>query len=251
MTEASMTEASMTEASTGPGSRRARRRSSGARARSARNATTHGLTASVVPPDERAAFERHRRRLRAELAPVGYLEAILVDRVARAAWHRDRLERWDAAARVTRLRDALEYALYRARVYYEPHLDDPGLPGEADPGQLDLPRTLAAVQDLTGWDPRLTLLGDPAALPPPAVLDARAGALFERLRGLLAERVGRALLADDADLARYVRYAAQHDREFYRALHELEARQRLRRGEPAPLARLELHGDPEWPGSRP
>ncbi|HYM15160.1 MAG TPA: hypothetical protein VEZ14_06340 [Dehalococcoidia bacterium] len=47
-------------------------------------------------------------------------------------------------------------------------------------------------------------------------------------------------------LEQLMRYEAHLNRQFYQALHELEARQARRRGEPAPLARLDVQslGDP-------
>ena len=58
------------------------------KARSARNATRHGLRArSVLLADESARdFAGLAGALRAELAPVGVLQAELAARVAAAAW---------------------------------------------------------------------------------------------------------------------------------------------------------------------
>ena len=47
-------------------------------------------------------------------------------------------------------------------------------------------------------------------------------------------------IKDDAELL--VRYEAHLSRQFYKALHELEALQARRRGKETPLARLEVHG---------
>jgi hypothetical protein len=59
----------------------------------------------------------------------------------------------------------------------------------------------------------------------------------QRLRGEL-------LLPDDNALDKLMRYEAHLNRQFYQALHELEALQTRRRGGQAPLARLDVHGMP-------
>jgi hypothetical protein len=50
------------------------------------------------------------------------------------------------------------------------------------------------------------------------------------------------LLPHPGETDRIVRYEAHLSRQFYQALHELEAQQARRRGQTAPLARLEVHG---------
>ena len=69
------------------------------KARSARNATRHGLRArSVLLADESARdFAALAGALRAELAPVGVLQAELAARVAAAAWRARRADRLEAA----------------------------------------------------------------------------------------------------------------------------------------------------------
>ena len=53
------------------------------------------------------------------------------------------------------------------------------------------------------------------------------------------------VLPPDSRLNTIIRYEAHLNRQLYQALHELEALQARRRGEPAPLARVQLHGLPE------
>jgi hypothetical protein len=53
------------------------------------------------------------------------------------------------------------------------------------------------------------------------------------------------LLPDPEEVDRIIRYEAHLSREFYRALHELEAQQRRRHGKAAPLARVDIQGLPE------
>jgi hypothetical protein len=50
------------------------------------------------------------------------------------------------------------------------------------------------------------------------------------------------LLPYPAETDRIVRYEAHVSRQFYQALHELEAQQARRRGQAAPLARVDVHG---------
>ena len=53
------------------------------------------------------------------------------------------------------------------------------------------------------------------------------------------------LLPEEPALQKIVRYEAHLNRQLYQALHELEAMKARRRGEAAPLARLDVHGIPE------
>lgn len=51
-------------------------------------------------------------------------------------------------------------------------------------------------------------------------------------------------LPDDAKLQNVSRYEAHVSKQFYQALHELEAAKLRRRGEPTPLSRVQVHGLP-------
>jgi hypothetical protein len=79
--------------STGP-------RSAAGKSRSAMNALKHGVTAekATLPAEDRAAHERLREDLFARLAPVGELEARLVDRLALLYARLDRAALADTAA---------------------------------------------------------------------------------------------------------------------------------------------------------
>lgn len=212
----------------------------------AHNALKHGLAVSVVPEHELEAFGRLRARLLEELSPVGFLEESLVERMARAAWHRERLERWEASVLQRRRREAVERALFpldrnfQSRLDWSPH--NAGRP----PQEYDLPGVIVAISKLCGRDPCASLFAGASALEfVPGKCKGgseRVRGLYDRAAHLLSEQVGLASIASDDDLARYQRYASHHDRDFYRALHELEARQSARRGQPLPLARLEVHG---------
>jgi hypothetical protein len=62
--------------------------------------------------------------------------------------------------------------------------------------------------------------------------------VIERLDRMRRERV----LPENDRLRNLARYEAHINRQFYNAIHELEAAQSRRRGEVTPLARVELHG---------
>ncbi|MGH6898617.1 MAG: hypothetical protein ACREJ5_19025 [Geminicoccaceae bacterium] len=66
------------------------------KARAAQNALKHGLRAEkyvVLPEEDAAEFAALEAALEGELAPVGALQSILAQRIARAAWRLERAER--------------------------------------------------------------------------------------------------------------------------------------------------------------
>ena len=74
-------------------------RTAAGKAQSARNALKHGLCAKkllIVPEEDAAAFEALQAQLRAELAPVGALQAVLAQRIVSAAWRLLRADRLEA-----------------------------------------------------------------------------------------------------------------------------------------------------------
>lgn len=77
--------------STGP-------RTAEGKALAARNATRHGLLSAeaLLPDDDGATFEAFAGALRAELAPGGELEGLMVDRVVACAWRLRRVLRVEA-----------------------------------------------------------------------------------------------------------------------------------------------------------
>jgi hypothetical protein len=79
--------------STGP-------RTAEGKALAARNATRHGLlsTEALLPDDDLAIFEAFAGALRAELAPGGELEGLMVDRVVACAWRLRRAGTVEAGA---------------------------------------------------------------------------------------------------------------------------------------------------------
>jgi hypothetical protein len=78
------------------------------KARSARNALKHGLRAQkyvVLPEEDATEFAALEAALRAELAPVGALQAVLAQRIAAAAWRLARADRIEAELLVYRCGD--------------------------------------------------------------------------------------------------------------------------------------------------
>ena len=65
--------------------------------RRALNASTHGMTAQHVRPDEREAYAQHVEQVRASTGAQGYLEQRLADRAAAALWRLDRVTAFEAA----------------------------------------------------------------------------------------------------------------------------------------------------------
>ena len=142
-------------------------RTSAGKARVALNAVRHGLgvTTPVIPGVERLEdWDAHRAAMLASLAPVGYLETVLAERAALAAWRLNRIAVYEVACVVAQRSDAIDD-------------EDPDL-----------------------------------------------------------------LLPQLAETDRLVRYEAHLSRQLYQALHELEAQQARRRGQAAPLARVDVHG---------
>ena len=54
-------------------------------------------------------------------------------------------------------------------------------------------------------------------------------------------RLLESILPEERALNKIMRYESHLNRQLYQALHELEARQARRTGEPAPLARLDVN----------
>jgi hypothetical protein len=64
----------------------------------------------------------------------------------------------------------------------------------------------------------------------------------ERLKAQVERKRHEQLLPPSKTLEKVARYEAHLSRELHWALHELEAMQARRQGQPAPLARVEVHG---------
>lgn len=274
------------------------------------NATRHGMLAELIPPAEAEDYAAHVAQLLEHYAPVGYLEAHLVDRIASALWRLRRVERYEAAVAARDTASALERArerrsthgidphgivserveaLERAlelhdlgpeRLALEPapalfdwvwgwwHLaDTAGHAGERLEWRIAKALGLKRDEEWTEAETRWTFAAACLAVEgfaalergrvvkPPAVL---AGWLEyrDRLRWAL-ERAGEeaaaharaethaaalAALPHPGTLEKIAKYEAHLERVAYKALHELEALQDKRRGDAAPLARMEVHG---------
>ena len=296
------------------------------------NPVKHGVTANVLP-FERNAWQRHLEAVRAELQPVGPIEAALAERVALALWRLRRVAAWEAGlladardrARVVlgfsgtypvpdsppRDRQAAAVSLLQRilKGWVSPLADASEVVAEAREYVTStraliaaLERALAALDDPAGWtaldvgDDAQTIGGtlidaldeqEKAALAArweiepkevhevlvssedlPDLLELlgveRTRAALERaLRSTrqnvalveealeayhqaTAERQARAR-PDLDELGKLQRYEAHLERTLYRALHELEALQARRRGEAAPLGRVEVYGIDEPP----
>jgi hypothetical protein len=145
-------------------------KTSAGKARVRLNAVRHGLgvTSPVIPGmDNPEDWEAHRAAMLASLAPVGYLEMGLAERVALVDWRCKRITRYEVACVVAK--------------------------GSLEPMNAEADR----------------------------------------------------LLPYPEDVDRIVRYEAHLSKQFYLALHELEAQQERRQGRAAPLARVDIQGLPE------
>jgi len=163
----------------------------------------HGLRAAalVIPGlESEDEWERFEAQIMRSLDPRGAIEVALAARVAESLWRLGRITRTERD-HVVAIHDLVSDDDVAARVTAEYN----------------------------------------AALPK----DARGPANFY-LPALIAgeERTDRAcraaLLPRPDDLEHLIRYEAHLSRQLYQALHELEARQARRTGDPAPLARLDV-----------
>jgi hypothetical protein len=125
-------------------------------------------------------------------------------------------------------------------------LDLPGVPGDVyldDLGAWDgwtagtVRACIAAVAAVAGDDPEtLRRNAMMATAKRSGALRAEAEKLERKLVGLRAERI----LADAPTLEKVMRYEAHLGRQLTSTLHELEALQKRREGEPTPMARLDV-----------
>jgi hypothetical protein len=172
------------------------------------NAVRHGVLATtpVIPGLESAEdWEAHVAGISESLEPVGYLEAVLVARLAVTLWRLQRVVRFEQEVIAVQQQEIAE------RV-------------EERESGAERWRTLMHLPSARVAHAQETL--------------ARRDLLEQRIRGEL-------LLPEAKGLEKLVRYEAHLNRQFYQALHEVEALQTRRRGGQAPLARLDVHGMPD------
>lgn len=188
------------------------------------NAVKHGLLSQeiLLPGENEGVFRQFDERLRAELQPLGELENLLVDRIIEASWRLRRLRRVESGIFAWGLyEEQAERAEQQARKYESTSLDN----------------IIATLSDTTDKEKREEALSKARQLRSEQESEtATLGRTFAR----------------DADktnaFSKLARYETTIERQFYKALHELERRQAARRGGdvPAPLAvDVDVSGLPE------
>ncbi len=180
---------------------------------------TGGLTpaAPIVLPrgESESEWREFHRQVVEQCEPAGPVEAALASRIAELLWR---------LRRVARAERQFVIAAEMRRDVLEHHRDLE----RAD-------RAAAAPPDATALD-------DAARR---ARLRGVFGGYTEAILGDQAERLAAAefpmLLPDDRSLDKIIRYEAHLSRQLNRTMHELEALQNRRRGDPSPLARLDIN----------
>lgn len=80
------------------------------------NAVSHGLLAGpenvVLPGEDRDVFDAFKKGLHKDLAPVGEMEALLVDRIISSAWRLRRLQRIELGILAAEFSAAKKNAMY-------------------------------------------------------------------------------------------------------------------------------------------
>ena len=126
---------------------------------------------------------------------------------------------------------------------------------------LSSQRLVVPGESLTDWESHRRSIVDvlvPVGPVELALAERVASAIWRQRRvaayedAVLAERQGLAmasarLLPHPLDLDKIIRFEAHLNRQLYQALHELEARQAERRGQSAPLLRVDVHHQMETP----
>ena len=188
-----------------------------------RNALKHGLLSQEVllPDEDDKALRELGESLRAELQPVGELENLLVNRIISLTWRLRRLSR-------------VEAGIFAWEFYDE--LADRADREARDQGTLLMDMLMASDTSVSETHRRRDAL-------------ARAGKM--RAKRDAEASIGRTFIRD-ADKAnafsKLSRYETTIERGLYKALHELERRQAVRRGGnvPAPVAvDVDVSGIPE------
>jgi hypothetical protein len=182
----------------------------------------HGLASAgvVLPSEDAAGWARFHDEVVARYEPDGPIEGALASRVAETLWRLRRVARAEqqSVAIAQMRRDAL--VTDRKHAHPQSASPDPQLPDDDD----------AAIDALTR---RRQAVG--------ASLGIYAGALIaDEVASRFRETLP-VLLPDDRTLEMLVRYEAHLNRVLNHTLHELEALQDRRRGNPTPLARVDIN----------
>ena len=195
------------------------------------NATQHGIYSNspVIPElESEEDWANHRNELIETLAPDGALELMLAERVALLSWRLLRVARYEQGAIATR---------------QEQVVDDVTRHREDERRKLVAHETDRANQVLDELiSGRITLASIDAELPEDSI-DMPVNTREQEEGFLRRER----LLPDEATLNKVMRYESHLNRQFFQALHELEALRTHRTGGAAPLARLEISGPESSP----
>ena len=190
----------------------------------AQNALKHGLLArAALLPDDGAAATRAlaalATSLHTELKPEGPVEHALVDRIVATLWRLRRLAHVEAGLFAARLaEDRIRAAACDAQ------LASQGETWADDLQRRHVPLVSAGLVNVAH-----------GARYQAALTAARTAELHAARR---IPRLGQAFVAEERSFALLSRYEATVERGLYKALHELERRQRLRVGDavPAPQA---------------
>ena len=195
------------------------------------NATRHGIYSSspvIAAFESEADWDAYLTGLIEALSPDGSLEVMLAERVAVLSWRLLRVMRYE--------RDAIATGQEQVDDDLSEILDDER-------------NRLVALEDQRRLRSLLERDVDPGALASinamfsGASLDKKVNRRDQQADFLRRER----LLPDEETLNKVMRYEAHLSRQFYHALHELEALQTRRKGGSSPLARLDVHGPPDQP----
>jgi hypothetical protein len=188
------------------------------------NAMKHGLLSRelLLPGENGVAFAELAENLRAQLAPVGALESLLVDQVIAAVWRLRRLIRVETGLFAFRYYQALAD---RTRVEAQRYTRTEG----------GINALLASLND------EKTIVTDDAKYET-ALQQVREA---EALRDGMVPSLGRAFAADNAIFAMLSRYETSIERSLFRALHELQHLQATRMGRSVsePVG-VDLNADP-------
>jgi hypothetical protein len=171
------------------------------------NAARHGLysTAIVIPKiEDPDEWEAFRASVIASQNPVGSVETALAERIAELLWRRRRVAR------------AEQQAVVSAQ-----HRDH-------------------AVRGKRKFDVEAARKKSEARGEPP---DSEWRSMYAADHYVDANR-GPRLMPAESTLDQIIRYESHLNRQLYHALHELEAMQQRRQGQPSPLARVDVHGLP-------
>jgi hypothetical protein len=210
--------------STGPKSR-------DGRARVARNAWKHGLLsqAMVAPAEDAVALAAFDQRLREDLAPVGAVEAVLVDVIVGALWR-------------LRCVPAVEAGLFAAQRYTDAR----------DEAITDLRRLMTGEVAGTAIV-RAHFRGvatQPFAEDPVAQAALVRAVRYDDALRSPGVRQARAFADEAGTFALLMRYETTITRRVFQALHELQRLQAQRRGEAVPPpAAADVHVTLETPST--